>query len=265
MLSTPAKIVLSIGILMLAVVFVSGASYSDSCNVAYIPLLGDMITYTPASEATSSSNAQDSTASEDVTASIRQASSDPDIRAIVLEIDSPGGDPVAGQEIESALKLSKKPTVALIRSEGASAAYMAASGANTIFASEFSEVGSIGITESYTDQALQDQASGITYNQLSIGKYKDMFDPDKPLTQQERSLALSELQVMYQDFVNIVAQNRGMSTSSVLALADGSVLTGEQAIEAGLVDKLGTIDDVRAFLSKKLGTDAIICGIDTDR
>lgn len=234
-----------------------------SCNVAYIPVLGELVTYIPASENATSTNPQDMTASEDVTQSIRDAAADPSIKAIVLEIDSPGGDPVAGEEIESGLKLSGKPTVALIRSEGASAAYMAATGANTIFASEFSMVGSIGITESYTDQSQQDVAEGITYNQLSIGKYKDMFDPDTSLTPEERSLALSQLQLMYQEFVAIVAQNRDMSTSSVLTLANGAAIPGQQALQAGLVDKLGTIEDVRSYLSKKLGVNAVICGIDT--
>ncbi|MDR3571002.1 MAG: S49 family peptidase [Candidatus Pacebacteria bacterium] len=266
MLSTPAKIVLGIMALCLIVAAASsfwGASNS-SCNVAYIPIHGEMVTYIPASDSASSSNPQDFTASQDVTNSIRSAAADSSIKAIVLEIDSPGGDPVAGEEIEDALKLTDKPSVALIRSEGASAAYMAASGANTIFASEFSDVGSIGITESYSDQAQQDAASGITYNQLSIGKYKDMFSPDKPLTADERALALSQLQIMYQDFVDIVAQNRGLSTSSVLTLSDGAVMTGEQAIKAGLVDQLGTVDDVRSFLTKKIGSDAVICGIDTN-
>ncbi|HUO50179.1 MAG TPA: S49 family peptidase [Candidatus Paceibacterota bacterium] len=256
-----AAVIAALAVLAIFLYFL--APTVNACNVAYIPLHGDLKTYIPATDL-STSTAQDETASEDTTMAIRQAAADPSIEAIVLEIDSPGGDPVAGQEIESTLKSVTKPTVALIRSMGDSAAYMAATGANTIFANQFSDVGDIGITESYTDQARQDVASGVTYNQLSIGKYKDMFATDKPLTPDEKALAISQLQVYYQDFVNIVAQNRNMSTSTVLALADGASMPAQQALQDGLIDKLGTIDDVRSFLAQKLSNPAIICGIDTN-
>ena len=239
------------------------APRASACNVAYIKLQGDLITYIPASEM-STSTAQDQTSSDDITKAIREASATPQMKAIVLEIDSPGGYPVAGQEIESALKLVKNPTVALIRAEGDSAAYMAATGADTIFASEFSDIGDIGTTESYTDQSQQDISNGITFNQLSVGEYKDMFNTDKPLNSAERTLIMSQLQVAYQDFVGIVAENRHMSTSSVLALANGAGVPGQQALQEALIDRLGTIDDVRTFLTQKLGTPAVICGIDTD-
>lgn len=241
--------------------FLFASSSGADCNVAYVQLEGDLVTYVPASDQ-GSSTAQDETGSDDVTAQIREADADPDMRAIVLEIDSPGGDPVAGNEIESALKLARKPTVALIRSEGDSAAYLAASGADTIFANEFSDVGDIGITESYTDQSKQDQANGITFDQLSVGQYKDMFNSDKPLTEAERTLAMSQLQLLYRDFVQIVAQNRSLSSSTALSLANGSGFPAQEALQDGLIDSIGTVDDVRAFLTKKIGTQAVICGID---
>jgi protease-4 len=260
------SILIAIGIIIILAIawFADSGATTDSCNVAYISLHGDMVTYIPDSESASSSNEQDQTASEDVTQSIRDADSDPSIKAIVLEIDSPGGDPVAGEEIESTLKDSSKPTAALIRSEGDSAAYMAASGAGEIFASNFSDVGDIGITSSYTDQSKQDMENGITFNQLSIGKYKDMFDPDKPLTADERTVIMAQLQTAYQYFVQIVSQNRHLSTSTVTSLADGESFLGKQALSDGLIDKIGNIDDVRTFFSTKLGVDAVICGIDTD-
>ena len=236
----------------------------STCNIAYIPVQGELVTYIPASEGTTTGNTYDQTASEDVTQAIRIASQDPDMKGIVLEIDSPGGSPVAGEEIQAALKRTTKPTVSLIRDEGDSAAYMAASGATTIFASVFSDVGDIGITQSYVDSAKQDAAEGLTFNQLSIGKYKDMFNTDKPLTLDERALALQQLQMDYNVFVGLVAENRGMSTSSVLALADGASYTGTEALQNGLINKIGNVDDVRTYLTSKLGTNAVICGIDSN-
>jgi len=266
--SSVARTMYILGGVIIVALFVmwllSPSGNHNSCNVAYIPVQGELVTYIPDSEGTTTGNSYDQTASEDVTQSIRTAEADPSIKGIVLEIDSPGGSPVAGEEIQAALKRSSKPTVALIRDEGDSAAYMAASGADMIFASAFSDVGDIGITQSYVDSAKQDAENGLTYNQLSIGKYKDMFSTDKPLTPDERSLAIQQLQLDYNVFVNIVAENRGMATSTVLALADGSSVTGSEALQNGLINKIGNVDDVRSYLADKIGTDAVICGIDSN-
>jgi protease-4 len=253
-----------IGALTLAVILLLWffAPRKNFCNVAYIPLHGALVTYIPSSGATSTGNSSDQTASEDVTAAIRQASADPSIKAIVLEVDSYGGSPVGGQEIELALKRAQKPTVALIRDNGDSAAYMAATGADVIFASVFSGVGDIGITQSYVDNAQQDVTNGLTYNQLSVGKYKDMFSLDKPMTADEKALAMKELQIGYQNFVQIVADNRHMSIERATALANGASLMGGEALQDGLIDKIGNIDDVRSYLSGELKQKAVICGID---
>ena len=254
--------IIGIGILAVILLLWFFAPRKNFCNVAYIPLHGAVVTYIPASEATSTGNSSDQTASEDVTAAIRQASANPSIKAIVLEVDSYGGLPVGGQEIELALKQVKKPTVALIREDGESAAYMAATGADIIFASNFSDVGDIGITQSYVDNSKQDVENGITFNQLSIGKYKDMFNLDKPMTADEKALAMKELQIGYQGFVQIVADNRHMSIDKATALANGASLMGAEALQDGLIDKIGTIDNVRSYLSGQLKQNAVICGID---
>ena len=255
------------GILVLAVILILwlGNSYRSSCNVAYIPLQGALVTYIPDSQATSTGNSSDQTASEDVTAAIRQASADPSIKAIVLEVNSYGGSPVGGQEIELALKRTQKPTVALIRDNGDSAAYMAATGADTIFASVFSDVADIGITQSYVDNSKQDVTNGLTFNQLSIGTYKDMFNLDKPMTADEKALAMKELQIGYQNFVQIVADNRHMSVGKATALANGASLMGAEALQDGLIDKIGNVDDVRSYLAAQLKQNAVICGIDAER
>jgi protease-4 len=232
-----------------------------NCNVAYITLHGDVITYGTLSDGSGSSSDTDSTASEDVTQEIRDADSDNSIKAIVLEIDSPGGSPVGGEEIESTLKASPKPTVALIRDEGDSAAYMAATGADKIYANEFSNVGDIGITSSYTDESQQDTDEGITFNQLSIGKYKDMFDPDKSLTADERTLIMGELQSDYEKFVQIVAQNRHLSIDTTTTIANGSGLTAQTALNDGLIDKIGDLSDVQTYLNGVLHKKAVMCGM----
>jgi protease-4 len=251
-------------LLVLALTGWLASSRAIACNVAYIKLHGTLVDYIPNDQAVGSDNVQDQTASEDVTKSIREAAADPRMKAIVLEIDSAGGDPVAGNEVESALKQVDTPTVALIRSDGNSAAYKAATGADVIFASDDSDVGDIGVTESYTDVSTQDATNGITFNQLSVGEYKDMFNEDKPLTADEKTLIMSQLEIQYRSFVQMVAQNRHLSVADVTALADGAPILGEEALRDGLIDKIGDVDDVRSFLTQKIGRSAVICGIDTN-
>lgn len=240
-----------------------GHSFGSGCNIAYIPLRGDMVTYNTGGDSTSSSVVDNGyAASEDITLQIRAATTDSSIDAIILAIDSGGGDPVAGEEIEMALKRSHKPTVALIRSQGDSAAYMAATGADTIVASAFSDVGSIGVTASYSDTAKQDVKDGLTFHQLSTGKFKDMFNPAKNMTDEEKALILKQMQQYFGHFIDMVATNRHLDRATVVNLADGSSMTGDDALKNGLIDSIGSIDDVRSVLSKKIGHDAIICGID---
>ena len=164
----------------------SDSSFSDSnssdCNVLGINLHGTIYTYIPKPNDASPLTDTDVVSSENVVTAIQNAEQDDSIKAILVEVDSPGGLPVAGEEIANALKLAKKPTVAVIRQTGASAAYWSISSAGKIFASKNSDVGSIGVTSSYT----QNTDSTQKFIQLSVGKYKDTGNPDKTLTADER-------------------------------------------------------------------------------
>ena len=231
-----------------------------ACNVATVQLYGSLV-YHPneSSESGADSSTADQTAAEDVRQEIEAADADPSVQAILLQIDSPGGDPVAGEDVAAALKHASKPTVALIGDEGDSAAYWAATGADTIFASANSSVGDIGVTESYLDQTRQDEENGLTFVPLTAGVYKDMGNPDAQLSPAERAIIQGELDATRDNFVADVAANRNLSVASVTALADGSDMLGQTAIQKGLIDKIGTIYDVEDFLSKKLNTDAVLC------
>ncbi|MFH1193759.1 MAG: S49 family peptidase [bacterium] len=116
------------------------------CNTVGINLHGTLVTYIPPKDSDDDSDdASDMTSSDDILNYLEQAEEDKDIKAIVLEVDSYGGSAVAAEEISNALKRVTKPTVAYIRDGGASAAYWAATGADMIFASKNSDVGSIGV------------------------------------------------------------------------------------------------------------------------
>ena len=180
-------------------------------------------------------------------------------KAILVAIDSYGGWPVAGEDITNALKQAKKPTVALIRSAGTSAAYFVSTGADRIIASKYSDIGSIGVTMSYTDNIKQNQVNGVGYNQLSAGKYKDMGDPNKPLTNEEKAIYLRDLKISHENFIKDVAQNRNLDVEKVRALADGSSMLGESALANGLIDQIGGFSEAEEYLGGVIGETPEIC------
>ena len=228
-----------------------------SCNVAVAQLYGSVVYY--ANEGGSISGTADQTASEDIRHEIEAADADPSIKAILLQVDSGGGDPVGGEDIADALKHATKPTVALIADEGTSAAYWAATGAQMIFAYANSTVVDIGVTQSYLDQTKQDEQNGLTFISLTAGKYKDAGNPDAPLTPEEKALFQRDLNIMMQNFIDSVAQNRNLSVASVTAIADGSSMLGQMALNDGLIDKIGNIYDVENYLKGKIVSDVTLC------
>ena len=230
----------------------------ESCNVIGIEIRGCVLTYKPdnyddALKLSDDGSCDTITASEEVVSYLREASKDEKIKAVLIEIDSPGGMPVAAEEIAEGIKTLGKPSVAWIRGTGTSAAYWVASAAGTIVASSNSDVGSIGVTYSYLDNVEKNTKDGLTYNMLSAGKYKDIGNPDKPLTADERSLIERDLNIIRDNFISAVAVNRKLSESKVRALADGSSMLGAAAKNNGLVDLLGTQETVYDSLKQLLG------------
>ena len=231
--------------------------WDESCNVVGIELYGDLHTVGEVDEDGYEIKGQSS--SEDIVYYIEEAEYDDNIEAIILEIDSLGGDAVAAEEVANALKRAEKPTVALIRGYGDSAAYWAATGADMIFASANSDIGSIGVTMSYLDYSKQNQMEGLTYNQLSSGEFKDIGDFDKSLTAREKELLMRDVNIMNENFIKAVAENRGLSISEVRLLADGSSMLGEMALEKGLIDQIGDLYDVEMYLGNIIDDWVNIC------
>jgi len=231
-----------------------------TCNVLGIELHGELLTYIPPTDTDTDDIAvSDSTASEDIVLIIEDAEKDESIKAILLEVDSYGGYVVAGEEVADALRRAIKPTVVLIREGGASAAYMAASGADVIFASKNSDVGGIGVTMSYLDYVQQNQREGLAYVSLSSGKFKDTGDPNKPLSQEEKNLLMRDVNIVHKNFVKTIADNRKLNIEQVEALADGSTMLGGMALENSLVDKIGGMPEVTDYLEEKIGEGVEIC------
>src|SRR3989344_2361677 len=162
-------------------------------------------------------------------------------------------------ELAFSLKNFDKPSVAVIRSIGASSAYWASSGANKIYASRISDVGGIGVTASYLDESNKNTKEGYTFIELSSAKYKDTCDPNKPLMQEERNILLSDVRKAHKVFVEDVATNRGLELKAVESLANGLTYIGEDALRSGLIDEIGNITTATKYLEDQIGEEVEIC------
>lgn len=226
-----------------------------SCNIAILPIAGDIIPYPGANKdgTTFEKELPPTSNPDDVLVLLRKAEEDPNILGVIVRIDSLGGTPVASELIANALKNLSLPTVALIRESAASGGYLAATGANHIIASPFSDVGSIGITMSYLEDWEKNTKEGLRFISLSSGKFKDYTNPDKPLTADERALLERDLKIYHDQFVKEVSENRNLPIEDVARLADGSSMPGELALQNKLIDALGDQETARAWFAGELG------------
>ena len=222
-----------------------------SGNVALIPIEGVITGSTD-----SSSFFETNVPSPEIIELINKAAENPNIKAIVLEINSPGGSAVASEEIANAVKKTNKTTVAWIREEGASGAYWIASATDHIVASRLSVTGSIGVIASYLEFPGLLEHYNVTYRRLVAGKYKDIGSPFKEMTDEEKAIFQQSLDSTRDYFVNEVAKNRKMSRKDVDKVATGVFYLGMQAKELGLVDELGSKDEVINYIGKKQGIKA---------
>ena len=194
-----------------------------------------------------------STSSEDVVELIEKAKKNPAIKAVVFEINSPGGSAVASDEIGQAIKDLDKISVAWIREVGASGGYWVASATDHIIANRMSITGSIGVIASYLEFSGLMKDYNVTYQRMVAGKYKDIGSPFKPLSDEERDLFQERLDVMRDYFIDEVASNRNLPRESVDEIATGLFYLGTEAKELGLVDQLGSKKEVIEYLKEKIG------------
>ena len=235
---------------------IASTNTDDTCNVLAFSIKGYLSTYIPKQPA---DQEVDVSSSEDIVKGILLAQNDPDIKAVMLSIDSHGGDGVAGEEIASALKSFDEPSVAVIRSIGASAAYWASIGADKMYASKISDVGGIGVTASYLDESNKNTKEGYTFIELTSAKYKDTGDPKKPLTQAEKEILMSDLRKVHNVFVEDVASKRKLEVSAVQKLANGLTFVGEDALSYGLIDEIGDVASATKYLEEKIGEKVEFC------
>lgn len=244
-------VVLTIVILVGMLFFTSlGAlSISDgTCNVAVFPVEGVIMPF-----GTGAEYGEFATTPRDLRDFIAILESELFIDAVLFEINSPGGTPVAAEMMAADIDALTLPTYALVGDVAASGGYLVAAATDKIVASPMSDVGSIGVTMSYLEESEKLAEEGITYVELNSGTFKDIGSPYKPLTDEERTLLETQLTEIHEYFVSLISQYRELDTEKVKTLADGSTLTGTGARDAGLVDELGGRAKVKELIATDIG------------
>ena len=237
--------------------------YEDDyqCNVSWILVRWYIDTYGESLDSSDSedSDDEDFTSADTLLDAIESAKYDDDVQALIIEIDSYGGNPVAAEEVTAALKTVWKPVYAHIRGAAASAAYWIATGADTIYASKNSNVWSIGATMSYLDYTAYNEKEGFSYNEISSWKFKNSGSVDKALSQEEKVLFQRDIDIIAQNFIEAVSENRNLPISEVQKIADGSTVLWARALELKLIDKIWVMNKIYDDIEKELDEEISIC------
>lgn len=196
----------------------------------------------------------ESIGSDRISRAIRKARLDKKVKAIVLRVNSPGGSALASDVIWREMVLTKKvkPVIVSMGDVAASGGYYIACAADSIFAQPNTITGSIGVFGIIPNmQKFFKNKLGITFDGVKTGRYADIGSINRPLTDAERMIIQQEVNKVYSTFTQKVADGRKKSQSYVDSIGQGRVWSGTEALQNGLVDRLGNIDDAIASAVKK--------------
>jgi protease-4 len=186
---------------------------------------------------------------------LEMAKEDDTIKGIVLRVNSPGGGVVESAEIHDKVKELQEAGKTVYVSMGAMAAsggYYIAAPADQIYASPETLTGSLGVIMQSINYEKLAEEYGVEFVTIKSGPYKDIMSPTREMTASEEQILQTLINNSYNQFVNIIAEGRGMNAEQVRKLADGRIYDGRQALDLHLIDGLGTLDDVTAALKKDL-------------
>lgn len=188
--------------------------------------------------------------------SLKQVIEDDTIQGVLLNVDSPGGGVYESAEIHKYLVQAKEAGKTIYSSMGgmaASGGYYVSAPADQIFASEETMTGSIGvIMQAINFQQLAEDL-GIEFNSYTSGDMKEMLSATSDPSEEEAEYVQGMVDTMFDDFVQVVADGRDMSEEEVRNVADGRIYLGEDAVDNGLVDQIGHIEDATAALKEEVG------------
>ncbi len=178
---------------------------------------------------------------------LKSAEDNPNVEAIILSINSPGGTVIASKEVAEYILGMNKTVAAWIRDTGASGAYLIASACDYIVADPLSSVGSIGATMAYVSINGTLEKYGAVYNSLSSGALKDMGSSFKDLRDDERIIFFDIINDSFNYFIGFVSEKRNLSEYSIGIVSDGRIVSGKKAFELGLIDGLGSREQIYEY------------------
>lgn len=183
--------------------------------------------------------------SSDIVRNLRKATDDSSVKAIVLRVNTPGGTPVAAEEIIDQMNRTKatKPIIVSMGDMATSAGYFVSSNANKIVANPDTFTGSIGVIWVFKNKSSYYKDEGVNYYVAKSGNFKDLGSDWRGLSSDEKDYVQKIINQSYYRFVNSVAKGRNLSVDYVRSIADGRVYTGSDAKDMGLVDELGGLYD----------------------
>ena len=186
---------------------------------------------------------------------LNMARKDPSIKAVVLDVDSPGGAVGASQEIYRAIEKlrKKKPVVVSMGNVAASGGYYISAAANKIFANPGTITGSIGVIVQHIDATKLLDKIGIKVENIKSGKNKDILYPNHKLTPEQKKLIEQTVKDVYEQFLDAIVKYRPITKEELRPYADGRIFSGRQAKKLKLVDELGNLQDAIAYTRKSLG------------
>jgi protease-4 len=188
---------------------------------------------------------------------LKKFADDDSIKAIILHLNTPGGGAAASEEIYREVRRirdqKKKRIVASIETVGASGGYYIASGANKIFANDASIVGSIGVIMEWVNYGDLLHWAKLSEVIIKAGEFKDVGSPTRPVTPEERAYLQSLADNMHSQFINAVADGRGIKPQDIRAIANGKVWTGQQALALKLVDQIADFRGAVMDTAKAVG------------
>lgn len=225
----------------------ANSSSTSKDRIAVVYAVGDIV---------SGEGSDEQIGSERISLAIRKAREDEKVKAVVLRVNSPGGSALASDVIWREVVLTKKvkPIIVSMGDLAASGGYYISAAADSIFAQPNTITGSIGVFGIIPNfQKFFNNKLGITFDVVKTGKFADLGSLDRPLTTEEEAIIQQSVNQIYFSFTQKVAEGRKKERSYIDSIGQGRVWTGAQALELGLVDRLGGIEDAIASAAKKAG------------
>jgi HK97 family phage prohead protease len=223
--------------------------------VTVIPVRGPIV---PRGDQVRNVSGPGMTSAEGIQQKLRAALADDNVKGILLDVDSPGGNAALIPELAAEIMAARdqKPIYAVANTFAASAAYWIASACEQLFASPSAEVGSIGAYTAHNDLSAAQKKAGVKTTLVSAGKYKVERSPFAPLSDDAKAAMQDKIDELYDCFLQAVADQRGTTVDDVTAnYGQGRVLSAQKAKDAGMVDDVATYDQAMQALLERIAAD----------